>query len=286
VKAITLSACAKINLVLEVLGRRADGYHDISTIFQEISLADTVSLSLVNQGIALEVNNDPDLPADERNLAFKAAAIFLQHYPQQLGVNIKLVKRIPHGAGLGGGSSDAAAVLRGLNQLCGQPFTSERLAELACSLGSDVPFFIRGGTALGSSRGEVLTQLPVKGWRAGLVIVKPQVSLSTALMYKQLNSGLTIGLENIRILRLILLEQRFSEIGPYLFNRFEDVAYGVCPRIREIKQALLHAGCSAVLLCGSGSATFGLTQDISAAKIIAQAWKGEESVFVAEVVMK
>ena len=173
VETLVVKAPAKINLGLEVIGKRADGYHDIVTIFQEIALADELELTLNEEGITFSVD-DPSLPTDAENLAYRAASLFFENYSKKCGVEIKLIKKIPHQAGLGGGSSDAAAVLKGLNQLCNKPYSADDLAQIALKLGSDVPFFLRGGTAYATGRGEILEFFSLSDWRAGVVLLKPR----------------------------------------------------------------------------------------------------------------
>ncbi len=282
-KKLLVQARAKINLGLEITGKRTDGYHDLETIFQEIELADRLELSLGGSEIFLEVD-DRSLPADESNLAWRAAELFLRETPFYSGARIKLWKKIPRGAGLGGGSSDAAGVLKGLNRLAGGLLSTETLMKLAAGLGSDVPFFIKGGTAYATGRGEILEFLPVRGWRQDVIIVKPEASLSTEIMYRSLKIELTSRLENIRMLRRELLANSFLDLGRYLFNRFEKTADSLCPETGIIKQRLLESGCGAALLCGSGSAVFGLAGSLEDARRISDNWKRRgETVFVTKI---
>ena len=180
---LTLSAPAKINLSLRILGRREDGYHTVETRMCPISLADTVSIQRIDGPNSTLICSDETVPADESNLAMKALRLFEEKAGAQGAWAIHLEKRIPHGAGLGGGSSDAAAVLRGLNTLCGQPLTLVQLAEVAAVLGSDVPFFLHSRVCDATGRGEQVTPIDFP-WKLDLVLIKPQFGVSTPWAYK------------------------------------------------------------------------------------------------------
>lgn len=181
---ISLAAPAKINLSLRIKGKRADGFHELETLMTPIGLRDTVEVSHgKGQGIRF-LCNDPDLPTGSDNLCVKAAESFLSSTGLDHGVAVTLMKRIPHGAGLGGGSSDAAAVLKGLNELFGRPMVGEELHLLASSLGSDVPFFLDGGTAWCRGRGEILEAAPEPPSRR-LLLVKPPFPVPTAWAYRR-----------------------------------------------------------------------------------------------------
>ncbi len=184
---LRIAAPAKLNLHLEVLGRRADGFHALESIFQTIALHDVVELRLRSApGIALTCD-DASLPVDQGNLAWRAAAAFLGRAPAS-GVAIALAKRIPHGAGLGGGSSDAAAVLRGLARLLPGLWSADGLAGLAAALGSDVPFFLIGGSAHGTGRGEILTALPDLPAQP-VTVLMPDASLATPAVFKAMTEA-------------------------------------------------------------------------------------------------
>ena len=181
---ISLTAPAKINLSLRILGKRSDGFHELETLLAPIGLADTIEVSHgTGHGITLTCN-DPELPTDSNNLCVKAAEAFRVATGLDHGIAITLLKRIPHGAGLGGGSSDAAAVLKGLNELFDQPLVNEELHQIAASLGSDVPFFLASGPAWCRGRGEILeeaTALP----KSNLLLIKPPFPVPTAWAYKK-----------------------------------------------------------------------------------------------------
>ena len=183
---ITVSCNAKINLALDVTGRRADGYHDVELIFKEIPLCDTVTVALTDDGEIRLCCDDPTLPSDEGNIAYRAAAEILKEAKSRLGAEITLGKKIPHGAGFAGGSADAAGVLKAINTLLGSPFSVEKLMELGTRLGADVPFCVLGGCAFAEGIGEILTPLPDFGGFT-YVITKPRESVSTKLVYERLD---------------------------------------------------------------------------------------------------
>lgn len=246
---ITLAAPAKINLTLDVLGVRPDGYHEIASVMQTISLADHVTISPSPKGAAISLTvSGPEaggVPADERNLAWKAARAF-----GAADVAIHIEKRIPTQAGLGGGSSDAASVLLTLNQLFGSRFTRAQLAEIGATLGADVPFFLQGGLAKTAGIGEkVAAVAPFPSF--SLVVVKPPVGVSTAEAYRLLDE--TPGRESARA------TSRWPLGG--FSNDFEPAIYARYPEIAAARDALREAGAKRILLCGSGSAVFGTTRD-------------------------
>ena len=179
---ITLTAPAKINLSLRILGRRPDGFHELDTLMAPLGLADTLEITHASgHGISLTCN-DPEIPEGEGNLCVKAASLFLEETGLSHGISISLMKRIPHGAGLGGGSSDAAAVLTGMNELFDSPLVPEELVQMGGRLGSDVPFFFHGGSARCQGRGEVLGAVPELPER-NLLLVKPPFPVPTAWAY-------------------------------------------------------------------------------------------------------
>ncbi|GAB4231310.1 MAG: 4-(cytidine 5'-diphospho)-2-C-methyl-D-erythritol kinase [Acidobacteriota bacterium] len=258
---ITLPAHAKINWWLEILGKRPDGYHELFTIFQSISLADEVRVGLrAAPGIELDLS-DPHLPSGPGNLAWRAAEAFLQAWGEPRGVKIALRKHIPAGAGLGGGSSDAAAVLRALNRLAGEPFSRERLAEIAAGLGSDVPFFLFGGTAVGLGRGEIVRPSPVQVVDEVILVVWPRFAVPTAEAYRWIQavrkaSRLTeADLDTrMRAFRRVVTERRWCDLR----NDFQAAVFSRFPVLQAIRHRLHEAGAGGVWLSGSGSALFAL----------------------------
>jgi 4-diphosphocytidyl-2-C-methyl-D-erythritol kinase len=253
---LTLPARAKINLHLRVLFRRPDGYHELRTIFQTIDLADILTLTPRPDGELSLACDDPGVPTDDRNLCLRAARR-LREAAGGSGARIELAKRIPVQAGLGGGSSDAATTLLGLNRLWGLDRPVADLAEIGASLGADVPFFLRGGTALGVGRGDELAPLPDAPGGAVLV-VSPPVAVSTAWAYDRLNLVLTKMPETATIcgLHRVLAEGEVSL--RHCANDFELAVFPEFPLLRQIKNILLEAGASHAMLSGSGGSLFGL----------------------------
>lgn len=284
---LTLSANAKINLTLDILGTREDGYHEVAMIMQEISLHDTLSMGKINQGISLTIaieGQKGTLPADESNLCWKAAALVQKEYNLQEGVEIHLIKRIPMAAGLAGGSADAAAVLKGMNHLFRLGMTEARLCELGARLGSDIPFCIMGGTMLATGRGEVLTRLPSFP-RFSVVLAKPPVGVSTAWAYKTYDAGYDgPHPDNEAMLEAIHGGDAHKAAG-LLCNVLEGVTETEHPVIADYKRLMMEHGAMASMMSGSGPTVFGLVREKQQAWHLADTLKkydGEAGVFVAE----
>lgn len=284
---LTLSANAKINLTLDILGTREDGYHEVAMIMQEISLHDTLSMGKINQGISLTIvieGQQGTLPADESNLCWKAAALVQKEYNLQEGVEIHLTKRIPMAAGLAGGSADAAAVLKGMNHLFRLGMTEARLCELGARLGSDIPFCIMGGTMLATGRGEVLTRLPSFP-RLSVVLAKPPVGVSTAWAYKTYDAGYDgPHPDNEAMLEAIHGGDAHKAVG-LLCNVLEGVTETEHPVIADYKRLMMEHGAMASMMSGSGPTVFGLVREKQQAWHLADTLKkydGEAGVFVAE----
>jgi 4-diphosphocytidyl-2-C-methyl-D-erythritol kinase len=254
---LTVHAPAKINLALKILRRRADGYHDIQSILQKVSLYDTLSLKLSPlQGITVTAD-DPSIPTDSRNLAYRAADLLLKQQKITPGISIHIKKRIPAGAGLGGGSSNAAATLTGLNKLlrCNLPETE--LLRLGVEIGADVPFFIYDKpSALAEGIGEQLSPVTIQVplW---LVIVFPGFSISTKWAYENYRVLTNEG-KNIRIPRSF---EQLNSVLHILSNDLENVVTKQYPEIQEIKHTLIQAGACGSLMSGSGSSVFGIFPD-------------------------
>jgi 4-diphosphocytidyl-2-C-methyl-D-erythritol kinase len=247
---------AKINLALSVLGRRPDGYHDIETVFQTISLYDDLEFRLAST-LELECRNLPGVRPKE-NLVFKAAAL-LASVSKSPGVSINMTKNIPVGAGLGGGSSNAAVALLALRRLWDIKVSDPELFGLAASLGSDVPFFLQGGTALGTGRGEIITPLPDLSPQF-VVVVYPGIHVSTAEAYRSLNLGLTSFTAAHRI-RAFCGQAYEGKNLAGIFNDFEASILSAYPLVMEAKKFLMGRGAIATLLSGSGSSVFGFFPD-------------------------
>ena len=262
-------ARAKINLYLDVVGRRPDGYHDLVSVMQSISLADTLTLERLGEEIVL--CTAADLPCDEHNLAFRAAKAFFAALGQAFGVRITLEKRIPIQAGLGGGSADAAAVLRGLNRLAGAPFDTERLCEIAAGIGADVPFCVVGGTRLCRGVGERME--PVKNIRDPFVVVAMAgEGVSTPWAFAELDERFgdfaacaTASVEQVPKLLQALAGADGQLSEELLFNRFEGVIEPQRPMISHIKSTMSDCGAYCARMSGSGPAVFGLFENELAA---------------------
>ncbi len=259
-------AWAKLNLALDVLAPRGDGYHDMRMVMQTADFWDDVTLTLRQKGdISLRCNLRY-IPLDRRNIAWRAAELFFSTTGQTgLGVSIDLYKRIPAGAGLGGGSADAAAVLRGLNRLTGAPLGPEELTALAAQLGSDVPFCITGGTALAEGRGEILTDLPpLPG--CTFVICKPNFSISTPALFQKIDGRKSRMRPDIDGMAAAIAAGSILETARRLYNVFEDVLPRAYGEIARIKDQLLDLGALGAVMSGTGSAVFGVFSDAGAAR--------------------
>ena len=250
---ITKKAFAKINLTLEITGRRADGYHLLETAMQQISLCDTVSAEKTPGGICV-LCSDESL-AGEKNIAWRAAALFLRETQTSGGVVISIKKSIPVGAGLGGGSADAAAVLSALNALYGADVSEEALCALGAKLGADVPFCIAGGTKLGVGIGEALSPLPPMP-PCKIVVVKPRFSVSTAQAYREIDRKPLARLRSAENMRGALESGDLRRIASALYNDFDLAAEN--PEIAKIKEKMRSFGALGALLSGSGSAVYAL----------------------------
>ncbi len=255
-RTLKVLAPAKVNLYLEVLGKRQDGYHEIETIMQEIELADSLDIEEIGQGIELTCN-DPEIPCNEDNLVWKAARLLQEELGIRRGISIHLDKKTPVGAGLGGGSSDAASVLKGLNTLWNLGLGVDKLAEMGAKIGSDVPFFLYGGTALCKGRGEKVRPLNVKKV-FHYTLLYPGVKISTRSVYENLKIDLTKDRKGVSLLLNVLGTEDSKSLGQLLFNRLEAVAFGLYPELQEMKTLLQSYRPCGVLLSGSGSCIYGL----------------------------
>ena len=259
---ITILANAKINLALAVKYRRADGFHELESIFQEIDFADRLRIRK-SEGIRFRSNLD-FLDRDPTNLCTAAARMIMETFNIS-GLEIELDKRIPAGAGLGGGSSDAAAVLKAAVQLFGLPNTIEDLHPLAERLGSDVPFFLTGGTAWVTGRGEIIKSFATRA-EYHLLLVLPDIRISTAWAYKNLNLDLTKKGHEYKFRGFEFHEIAVTDFRKSYFNDFEESVFSVHPALRDIKQKLYDAGADFAAMSGSGSTMFGVFESGSRAR--------------------
>ena len=253
---ITLKSHAKVNIGLRVLDQREDGYHNIHTIFQELAFHDTVTISKTDDDYELS-SNDENFPKDSSNTCSKAYVAVKVHCPDITGIKIHVKKEIPQGSGLGGGSSNGATTLKGLNELYGLGLSNNELTELSLQVGADVPFFIHGGTQLGEGIGEQLTQLDIELPQSILVII-PGMHISTKWAYSRLRKNLETGGKAPNFAGLI----ERNEISFQFFeNDFEKIVFSTYPEIGLIKDQLLANKARFASLSGSGSAVFGLFDD-------------------------
>lgn len=262
---LTLNSYAKLNLYLEVLNKRKDNYHNIKTIFERIDLADKIILKSRRDKKINITCNVTAVPRDNTNLAWRSAKLLQDSFNIDKGVDIKIIKRIPVGSGLGGGSSNAASVLLGLNKLWKLNLAENKLAGLAGKLGCDVPFFIYNSPfALGEARGDKIKPLKalysVRLWH---ILVVPNIEVSTASIYKRWDKyfktfKLTVPRYNVNIMNLALKKGNFPLIGDALFNSLEPVTAALYPQIDAIKERLIQLGVKSILMSGSGPAVFGI----------------------------
>jgi 4-diphosphocytidyl-2-C-methyl-D-erythritol kinase len=260
---IRIPAFAKVNLRLDVLGKRADGYHELRTVFHTVSLHDTLRFrSSRVQGIALEIEGNEQLSqeATERNLVYRAVDALRRELKIRPGVEILLQKRIPAGRGLGGGSSDAAAALLGYLQFTNKKIARHRLLEIASGLGADVPFFLLGGLALGIGKGDEIYPLPDIAKRTLLIVSPKDIHVPTPDAYRWLHApelaSLTKFAANHKLFEFCAL--CWSSQGEPLSNDFEEAVFRRHSRLAKIRRVLLQKGASEALLAGSGSAVFGV----------------------------
>ena len=256
-------ARAKLNLSLDVLKKTPDGYHDLRMVMQSVEFGDDLDITLTEDGSFSIDPGQSYLPADGRNLAIRAAMLFLDG--TGLGASIRTVKRTPVCAGMGGGSSDAAAVLRGLNRLTGSGRTAEELCAIAERIGSDVPFCVTGGTALAEGRGQLLTPLPALP-DCAIVICKPAFSISTPELFSRVDSRRSRLHPDTAGLTSALSAGDLDGAARRMYNVFEDVLDRRQSAIGSIKAAILDMGALGASMTGTGSAVFGLFRDEEAAK--------------------
>jgi 4-diphosphocytidyl-2-C-methyl-D-erythritol kinase len=251
-------APAKINLALDVLFKRPDGYHEVEMIMTTVDLADRIELKEITGNHIQILSHNRFVPDDHRNLAYQAAFILKERFGINKGVSITIEKNIPVAAGLAGGSSDAAATLRGLNRLWKLGLSMDELAEIGAEIGSDVSFCVYGGTALARGRGEKITHLPAppKCW---VILAKPTIGVSTADIYKRLQ---TSRMEHPDVPGMIsaIMENNYHDVCEGLGNVLEQVTLQLYPEVANIKDQMKTFGADSVLMSGSGPTVFGLVE--------------------------
>lgn len=267
-----MKAPAKINLSLDVLRKREDGYHDVRMIMTTIDLADRLELTELAENRIEIVSHNRYVPDDQRNLAYQAAKLIKERYGVQKGVSIVIEKTIPVAAGLAGGSSDAAATLRGLNKLWKLGLSAEELAKIGAEIGSDVSFCVYGGTAIATGRGEQIEHIPAPPpcW---VILAKPQIGVSTADVYRNLKADHVAHPDVDKMIQSI--EQGdYEGICSSVGNVLEEVTFSMHPEVEHIKEQMKRFGADAVLMSGSGPTVFGIVRHDSRMHRIYNGLKG------------
>lgn len=261
-------AFAKLNLTLDVLGKRPDGYHDLKSVMQTISVRDDIEID-VGTGEPWRLLCDKEgIPTDETNLAWKAAKVFFDAVKKDPeGLEIRIVKRIPSGAGLGGGSADAAAVLRALNRHYGHPFSVGALAELGAQVGSDVPFCTLCGTAMVEGRGEKVRKLPDMP-DCVFVVCKPEFSISTPELYRKIDEKEVAKRPDNRAMESAILAGDLGKVAENLCNVFDPIVTEEHLELNYIKSIFNSYGAAGYQMTGSGSAVFAIVPDFEFAAVI------------------
>lgn len=251
-------APAKINLALDVLFKRPDGYHEVEMVMTTVDLADRIELTEIGASEIRIVSHNRFVPDDSRNLAYQAASLLKKRYRINKGVSIAIEKNIPVAAGLAGGSSDAAATLRGLNRLWNLGLSLDELAEIGAEIGSDVSFCVYGGTALARGRGEKITHLPTppKCW---VILAKPTIGVSTGDVYKRLKLE-NASHPNVQEMLTAINHNDYLRLCSNLGNMLEQVTLPLYPEVANIKDQMKTFGADAVLMSGSGPTVFGLVE--------------------------
>ncbi len=259
-KEITMKARAKINLSLHVLGKRPDGYHDIESVMQLVDFGDDITLSVVKESDIFLTTNVPDLPVDEGNIAYRAADLMRKNFNIEQGFLIHIEKRIPIAAGLAGGSTNAAVVMHLINKACDLNLSVEQLAALGIGLGADVPFCLYGKPALAEGIGEKLT--PITGLKdCYIVLTNPGVGVSTAMIYKALDSEPSLAVGQTAKLLQNLRDENLSAAFGEMKNVMEKVAAEACPAILDLLTKLRQAGADHAMMSGSGATCFGIFKE-------------------------
>jgi len=258
-KGITVAAPAKINLTLDVTGKRADGYHDIESVMHQIDLCDQVRVTVTPEGIVVESDRE-ELPPGPGNLAYRAAQAVSSRYGLKTGFRIFIEKNIPLSAGLAGGSTDAAAVVKAIDQLLGLGMNREEMFELGLALGSDVPFCLMGGTALVQGKGEILTGVESR-IGLNLVLINPGFPVSTAQVFNLIDHEILTDRPDSGKMIKAMQEGKIDRLIPALGNVMEKVTFKLHPQLEGIKEELLRAGALGALMSGSGPTVFGVFDD-------------------------
>ena len=284
-RTISVKAPAKINLTLDVLGKRPDGYHEVEMVMTTVDLADRLELTVLESDEIRIQSEHAYVPNDHRNLAYRAAALLRERFNIQQGVEIVLDKQIPVAAGLAGGSSDAAATLRGMNELFSLNLSLEELAELGAEIGSDVSFCVIGGTAIARGRGEQLEMIPAPP-PCYVVLGKPIIGVSTADVFRSVRMEEVHHPDTDAMVEAIR-QKDFHGICEHLGNSLESVTLKLHPEVKQIKETMRHCGAEGVLMSGSGPTVFALIEHEQKAHRIYNGLKGFcPEVFVVRILGK
>lgn len=273
---------AKINIGLRIVGKRPDGFHTLESVFQEISLHDEIYVRRKESGIRIWCNWQ-SVPTDERNLCYRVFQLFAEKYGVGEGVDIELRKNIPVGSGLGGGSSNAATCIKAFSQMFHLGLSLPEMIRLAAQVGSDVPFFIVGKTALVKGRGEVVVPIRFLSDYHTLLVL-PKVQLSTAEIYKKFEMNLTKYKRHVKFEAVISGVRNLGDLSRNFYNDLEQVARAVCPELAGIRERLIASGAAYVSLSGSGSAMYGLYQSKSDLEAAKEVFSPDFRVYVAQPV--
>ena len=258
---IKINSYSKINLALNILDKRKDGYHEVETIIQSINLADKVIITEEREGIKIKCNH-PQVPVDSQSLAYKSAEKMLKKYGIERGVKIEIDKKIPLASGMAGGSANSATILVGINKLFSLNLSNEVLREIGEELGTDVPFCIQNGTALAYQRGEKITLLPPINPPLWIVVINPGFKISTQWAYNNLDlEKVKRRKDNTKAMLTVLKEGKSQEIAKNLFNSFEELVIKKFPEIEKVKDRLINEGALGALMSGSGPTVFGIAQN-------------------------
>ncbi len=279
-------ARAKINLTLDILRKREDNFHEVEMIMQSLELADVLEMEKISDGIKFSMNAEKiiggeKIPADEKNLAYRAVLELEKVCGKKFNVAINLQKNIPAAAGLGGGSSDAAAVLRGMNKLFDLNFSEEKLCKIGEKIGSDVPFCVIGGTCLAKGRGEILTKLPAMK-NFSVVLMKPHGEISTVWAYKTFDEFFADKISHPPTEKIISLlsQKNYEEAFKNFSNVFEPVALKKFPEIELYKKKMLAAGAKFSMMSGSGPTIFSLADEEFVEKIVSSIKNFDAQIFI------
>jgi len=282
---IEIDSYSKINLTLNILGKRRDGYHNIETIMQSINLADRIFIKEEKEGIKIKCSH-PLVPVDTQSLTYRSAEKILNRYRIKKGVKIEIDKKIPLASGMAGGSANSASILVGINKLFALNLSKKVLREIGEELGMDVPFCIQNGTALAYHKGEKVTPLPPINPPLWTIIINPGFEIPTKWAYNNLDLGLIKREKNNTIAMLKALKEReLQGIAKNLFNSFEGLIIKRYPEIRKIKDRLIEEGAMGALMSGSGPTVFGIAQNKEQALKIYERLKSEyKSIWVVHTI--